>query len=239
MEKMTHDTIGIDISKDTLDVHRLASGEAGRFANDRGGHRALIAWIGDPQGIRVIYEPTGPYHRSLELALAAAAVPLIKVNPRQARAFAEAAGILTKTDKVDAAMLAQMGASLALQPQEPPGETAGKLRELHVARTALVKDRTAALNRQKRVTHALLKRQLAARLRQIDTQLAAVENAIEVAIHEDEQTKRRFDILLSMPGVAKITAFAIITEMPELGDLTGPEAASLAGLAPRDRQSGK
>ncbi len=89
-EKMTGTTIGIDISKHHLDVHRLPGGERDRFDNTSAGHKALLRWIG-PIPTRVVYEPTGPYHRKLEMRLAAAGMSIVKVNPRQARRFAQAA----------------------------------------------------------------------------------------------------------------------------------------------------
>ncbi|MFM7609750.1 MAG: transposase [Alphaproteobacteria bacterium] len=101
---MTETNIGIDISKDHLDVHRLPGDERRRFDNSKAGHKALIHWIGETPA-RVVYEPTGRYHRTLERALAAAGMPIAKVNPRQARRFAEATGNLAKTDALDAAML--------------------------------------------------------------------------------------------------------------------------------------
>ena len=88
---MTSDTIGVDISKDHLDAHRLSDGTNRRFTNDKTGHRAFLNWAGQP-GSRIVYEPTGPYHRSFERKLAQAAHALVKVNPRQARRFAEATG---------------------------------------------------------------------------------------------------------------------------------------------------
>src|SRR5450631_2774806 len=101
-EKMQNDTIGVDISKDHLDVHRLADGASRRFANDKRGHKALIKWLAETPVNRVVFEPTGPYHRAFERALGAAGVPFAKVNPRQARRFAEATGKLAKTDPLDA-----------------------------------------------------------------------------------------------------------------------------------------
>ena len=85
MEKMKHDTIGVDVSKDHLDAHRLADGATRRFANDKGGHKALIKWLAETPLNCVVFEPTGPYHRAVERALGASRVPFVKVNPRQAR----------------------------------------------------------------------------------------------------------------------------------------------------------
>lgn len=112
------------------------------------------------------------------------------------------------------------------------------LEELHLADTAPIKDRTAAKNRQKALTVPLLKRQAAQRLRHIEAQLAAVEQAIEELILEDQDHADRLAILVSIPGISKLTAFALLIEMPDLGTLTGKQAASLAELAPITRQPG-
>ncbi len=205
-------TIGVDISKATLDAHRLADGAWARFDNDRRGFRALLAWIGTAPS-RVIFEPTGAYHRAFERALAAAGVPLAKVNPRQARRFAEATGRLAKTDRLDAALLARMGALLELPARPPRTEMLGELKDLHVARGALVKDRTAAMNRAKSRTLPLLRRQGADRLRQIRRQIAELDAEILRRLQADPQLSRRFDILVSIPGVAKLTAFALLIDM--------------------------
>ena len=111
---MKDDTIGVDVSKDHLDAHRLADGAARRFANTKGGHKALIKWLAKTPLYRVVFEPTGPYHGAFRRALGATSVPFVKVNPRQARRFAEATGKLAKTDRPDAAILARMGALLEL-----------------------------------------------------------------------------------------------------------------------------
>jgi transposase len=234
---MTDVSIGIDISKDHLDAHRLPGGERRRFDNNAAGHKALIRWIGAPPA-RVVYEPTGPYHRKLEVQLAVAAMPIVKVNPRQAKRFAEAIGQLAKTDRLDAAMLARMGALLGLEPRPVRSALLNNLKDLHLAREALVKDRTAARNRAKSITLALVRRQNAARLKQIEEHLAMIDAAIADAIESDAHLAARFAILVSIPGVAAVTAAMLVTEMPELGNLNEKQAAALAGLAPIARQSG-
>jgi transposase len=235
---MTQITIGVDISKDRLDVYRLPDGERRQFANDAAGHKALIAFTGK-EAIRIVFEPTGPYHRAFETALSKRGLPLIKVNPRQARRFAQATGKLAKTDRIDAANLARMGAVLELEILKPKPENLNELKELYVAREALVKDRTAAKNRQKQITLPLLKRQNVQRLAQIERQIEAIEAGIEARLKADPALARKLEILTSVPGLSKITAFALLIEMPELGSLDGKQAASLAGLAPMTRQSGR
>jgi transposase len=235
---MNEITIGIDISKDHLDVHRLPGDEHRRFANTLAGHRALITWIGAAPA-RLVYEPTGPYHRQLETRLAEAGQPIVKVNPRQARRFAEATGTLAKTDRLDAAMLARMGALLGLEARPVRDAALTQLKDLHLARAALVKDRTAARNRAKTMTLPLLRRHSAERLRQIARQIAAIDAAIRALITADPALAARFAILSSIPGIAAVTAAMLVTEMPELGRLDPKQAASLAGLAPIARQSGR
>ena len=238
MEKMKNDTIGVDVSKDHLDVHRLTDGASQRFANDKRGHKALIKWLAQAPVERIVFEPTGPYHRALERALGAADIPFAKVNPRQARRFAEATGKLAKTDRLDAAMLARMGAVLELETRSARSEVLLELKELHLAREALVKDRTAARNRAKTLTMSLLKRHNTQRLEQIERQIVAIEAEISQIIKADADLAERFAIVTSIPGISKITAFALLIEMPELGSLEPGQAASLAGLAPVARQSG-
>ena len=136
-------------------------------------------------------------------------------------------------------MLARMGAMLELKTRPPRSDALLVLKELHLAREALVKDRTAAKNRSKVLTASLLKRQNTQRLEQINRQIAAIEAAILEQIRADLDLAQRFAILTSIPGVSAVTAFALLIEMPELGTLEAGQAASLAGLAPVARQSGR
>ena len=234
---MTETNIGIDISKDHLDVHRLPGDERRRFDNSKAGHKALIRWIGDTPA-RVVYEPTGYYHRALERALAAAGMPIAKVNPRQARRFAEATGNLAKTDALDAAMLTRMGAVLSLEARPVPSGIINDLRDLRTARNALIKDQGAALTRAKAITLPLLKRQNAARLKQIEAQREAIDAEINALIQGNSDLAQRFAILCSIPGIAEVSAAMLLIEMPELGSLNEKQVAALAGLAPIARQSG-
>ena len=232
-----NDTIGVDISKPTLDAFRLRTREHRQFPNDRAGCAALIRWIG-ASTVRVVFEPTGPYHRLFEASLVAAGIEAVKVNPRSSRRFAEATGELAKTDRIDAAILARMGAVLDLEGRPAKTETLHDLRELGVARQALVKDRIAASNREQIAVNPVIKRQLRARLKQIGIQLKEVDAAIATLVDTDPGLSRRRDVLASIPGIGTITAMAILIEMPELGTLDNKQAASLAGLAPMTRQSG-
>mgnify|MGYP001148724544 CR=1 FL=1 len=161
---MTEVTIGVDVSKAHLDAHCRPLDKTLRVTNDARGFRALVAWLAPWSVTRIVFEATGAYHRAFEQALGKKGFSLVKVNPRQARRFAEATGRLAKTDRVDAAMLARMGEALELVARPVASSTLLALRELHAARDALIKDQTAAKNRQKQIANTLLKRQNAKRI---------------------------------------------------------------------------
>ena len=188
---------------------------------------------------RLVFEATGHYHRAVETAMGKAGLPLCKVNPRQARRFGEALGLLAKTDRLDARMLARFGALIEPAIRPAPSKKLSNLRDLHVARTALIKDRTAAKNREKTMSNPLLKRQNRQRLDQIERHLEAIKAEMMSLIRSEEDLSRRFDILVSIPGVAARSAFTLIIDMPELGALDRQAAGALSGTAPMTRQSGK
>lgn len=235
---MTDHTIGVVISKSHLDAVRLEDGAAQRFENSAAGCRALSKWPGKAPVARVVFEPTGPYHKAFDAALGDTR-PLVKVNPLPARRFAEAHGTRAKTDAADARMLAHMGAAFDLAPQEPCSREARILRDLHVARAGLIKDRTRLRNRAQTQDIAVSKRQTKARLAQLDRQMAELDAEIAALIAAQEDTARRRDILCSMPGIGAVTAAAMLTLLPEIGTLERKQVASLAGLAPITRQSGQ
>ena len=201
--------------------------------------KALAFWARKTEVSRVIFEATGIYHRCIETGLAQHGISFARVNPRQARRFCERTGQLAKTDRVDAALLAKMGALLELRADQPKSETLHDLKQLATARLALIKDRTAAKARLAATTHVLPSQQIKRRLKQIERDLSQVTEAIDAIVAADKDLAARAEILTSIPGIAKVTACAILTEMPELGHLSGKKAAALAGLAPISRQSGK
>ena len=112
---MKHDTIGVDVSKDHLDAHRLADGATRRFANDKGGHKALIKWLAETPLNRVVFEPTGPDHRAVERALGASGRSIRQGQSASGARFAEATGKVAKTDRLDAAILVRIGSLLELE----------------------------------------------------------------------------------------------------------------------------
>ena len=178
---MTDHTVGVDISKRHLDAFQLPGEKAAQFTNDAAGFRKLIAWIG--KSIKcVAYEPTGPYHRDFEQALLKAKLPMAKVNPWQARRFAQATGQRAKTDAVDARMLACMAATLALRPTPLASKCQRALSDLQTGKNKLIRDRTAELNRGDHLRDPLLKQQHQTHLNMLNRHRRAIDTKIQELI---------------------------------------------------------
>jgi len=237
MDNTLPQTVGIDISKAVLDVYAHPAGSERQFANTIKGHSELIDWLAQWQIDRIAYEATGAYHRLLEQALAD--LPCVKLNPARARRFAQAAGTLAKTDKIDAVILARMATTLQppVRPASTPQQAA--LAELISARDGLVRDKIALQNQEKNLTLPLLKRQHRRRLDQIERHIEQVDAELATIIAADPELARRHEIISSIAGVGTRTADQLVATMPELGALDPKQAASLAGLAPVARQSGQ
>ncbi|MFK7942395.1 MAG: transposase [Paracoccaceae bacterium] len=135
-------------------------------------------------------------------------------------------------------MLARMGEAHALQPDEPTSQEQHELKELQVAHTALVKNRTRLLNRLKTQTVALVRKLTKGRLTQIERQLAKIETEIRTRLQTTPEAARAHDILRSIPGLGEVSAAAILIECPEIGTLGRKQIASLAGLPPSRANEG-
>jgi transposase len=236
---MAKDTIGIDVSKDRLDAFWHSHNVARSLPNTAEGFTQLCAWLGEDHEVLVVFEATGAYHRGLERYLSLAGRPFIKVNPKQARRFAQAIGRLAKSDSVDARMLARMGVVLELTPQRVEGEDVHDLRELLTARRALVKDQITAKTRLATATNLLVKDQLSRRIDDIDTDVKALDEVIAQIAKQRGTLDERIRRLMTIPGIGRLTATTLVIDMPELGHLDSKKIAALAGLAPMTQQSGK
>ena len=237
MDDHTRDAVGVDISKEHLDVHRYSTGQTSRFSNNAAGFAELACWVGT-SAQRVVYESTGPWHRALEETLAGE-LPLVQVNALRARRFAQAMGTEAKTDAVDACVLATMGVSLKLRRVSPRTVALRDLDDLVTARDALIRERTAAMNRRQHARHPLLKQQLTQRLAQSRRQVTALDKQIAKTIAADAALTRRAEVLTSIAGVGAVVAAGLLADVPELGHLDGKAAGSLLGVAPWTRESGK
>jgi transposase len=230
--------IGIDVSKEKLDVCVLPGGELRKFNNDSEGIARLVAWLQQLRPTRIVLEATGGYERPPLFAMQDAALPVALVNPRQVRDFAKGIGQLAKTDRVDAAVLAQFAKLLTPAPTEKSSEKQRELEGLVLRRRQLITLLVAEQNRSQQTNDPFIQKTLKHVAKALERQIRAVEDRIAGLLQNDDQWKAKLDILLSTPGVGQATGMTLLAELPELGKLNRQQIASLAGVAPFPRDSG-
>lgn len=231
--------VGIDVSKDRLDVHLRPSGEAFAVPRDSEGVEALIVRLQDLEPELVVLEATGGFETVVAAGLAAAGLPLAVVNPRQIRDFARAVGRLAKTDPLDAAVIAHFAEAVRPEPRPLPNEAARALGELVARRRQIVEMMVAERNRRRQMTQRKAIRSIERVLATLQAQLSDIESEIDGAIRGTPVWRAKEDLLISVPGIGPKIARTLIAELPELGHLDRRKLAALAGLAPFNRDSGK
>jgi transposase len=234
---IAHRFIGIDISGSRLDVFDEAVGRLQRIANRAEAIAAFLAVL-PPQGVRVIYEATGAYDRHLAQALAKAGIESVRVNPARARDFARAAGLLAKTDAIDARMLAAMGRAIAMPAAEAPDPARDRLARLHRRRDALIADRADEKKRRSIAVDDLERASIEAHIAWLDAEIGRLEQAIAASIEACGHLRALRRQLQTAPGVGKVTLVTLIAGLPELGHRSARRIAALAGLAPFNDDSG-
>lgn len=230
---------GIDVCKDHLDVCFHPDGRRLRVANTPQGLKSLKRQMAPMPVVLIVMEATAKYHRQPHRTLHAAGFAVAIVNPLRARLFAEAAGQLAKTDRLDARLLAVMAASLEPRALPPPGEALEALQELIHARAAAIAEQTAMANRRAASQTAFLKTELALRLKAVARHIQHLDAEIERRLAAEPVLKHRYDLLLTIPGVGPVAALALVIGLPELGACSGKAASLLAGLAPLACDSGR
>lgn len=230
--------VGIDVSKDWLDVHVVPSGEHFRDDNDGKGIERLRRRIEALGPQRVALEATGGLERLAVAELSAAGLPVAVVNPAQVRSFAAAMGRRAKTDPIDAAVIAAFAAALRPEVRPLPDAMTRLLADLTARRrqitAMIVAEESRARTATARETSKSIQRLLAALRRELDS----VDGQMDGLIRKSPAWLVRHDLLTSMPGVGKTVARTLLAELPELGSLDRRKIAALAGLAPFTRQSG-
>lgn len=225
--------IGIDVSKATLDV--VVHGEQFRqFSNDKRGFVRLIRWLKTWPIKQVVLEASGGYERAALDVLHAAGLPMVRINPARARRFAQGTGRAAKTDRLDATVLAQMAHLLPLTRYVPPAPWQQRLAEFAQCRRHLVQMRVSEMQRLRRLVDPDL---IAMKQRHI-AQLSDDLKQLDKAIAEQLEGQPGWKNIGTLKGVGPILISTLASELPELGSLGSKAIASLAGLAPMNRESG-
>jgi len=230
--------VGVDVSKERLDVALRPSGECFGEANDESAVGRLVKRLKPLDCARVIVEATGGYETVVVAGLWAAGVPVMVVNPRWVRAFAKSIGWLAKTDRIDARLLALYAERAELKPQQLPDQATRELRELCARRADLQEMIDAEHNRLEHASGAV-RREIASHIDYMRKQLKRIDRDIDGAVRGSALWRHQNELLDTVPGVGPVLRSSMLAWLPELGKLSRVEIAKLVGVAPLNDDSGK
>jgi transposase len=232
--------VGIDVSKDSLEVHVLPSGDHFKVSYDREGIEDLVQRIFPLQLQVIAMEATGGYEKYLALELCLAGLDKLRIiNPRQVRDFARSTGQLAKTDSIDAKVLAQFAQVFELTSRPLPSQAQEQLKALDRRRKQLVEVRTAELNRLHQAGTVRVLSSLKLIITTLENEIKALDADIDQLIKDNPLWYEQVQCLKQVKGIGDVTARSILATLPELGSLNRRQIARLAGLAPINRDSGK
>ena len=229
---------GIDVSKAHLDA-AVAGGPVRRFANTPAGIAALLEWLESQDLGQVVYEPTGGYELPLAQALGQAGLPGRRAHPNRVRAYAQACGLLAKTDRLDAQILSRYGAAFDCPEHPQPEEPAQReLRDLLRRREQLVRQRVGEQNRLDKGLSSGAAASTRRHIAWLEGEISHLDAEYQALLSGSEELSRQAALYRSVPGIGLLTAATLVAELPELGWREGKSLSALSGLAPWARDSG-
>lgn len=234
---MTGRCVGIDVSKATLDVAVLPENRIWQVAREEIAIASLVAELRDLSPRLIVLEATGGLEAPVTAALATAGLPVVVVNPRQARDFAKATGALAKTDTLDARVLARLGETLKPTVRPLKDEETRALEALLTRRRQLVEMLTMEKNRLA-LASPPVRRDIAAHIDWLTKRLKDVDGDLRATIEASDFWRLKDEVIRSVPGAGRVLSLTLLASLPELGALNRREIAALAGLAPFNRDSG-
>jgi transposase len=229
--------VGIDVAKAQLDIAVRPSGERWAVPNDADGVVTLVERLQALPPTLIVLEATGGLERIATAALATAGLPVVIVNPRQARDFARATGQLAKTDALDARALAHFADVIRPTPRPLPDTQTQELRALLSRRQQLIGMRTAEQNRLAGTSERLTQ-DIKAHIAWLNARIATLDADLETMLRASPLWRENDDLLQSVPGIGPVCARTLLLELPELGTLTRQQIAALVGVAPLNCDSG-
>jgi transposase len=235
---MANQYVGIDVAKATLDVALGSDGELVQVENSEAGIARLLEQLGEVAPTLVVLEATGGYESVVAGAIVGRGIPVAVVNPRQVRDFAKATGVLAKTDRIDARVLARFAEAVRPEPRPLPTAEAKELEEYLSRRRQLVDMLTMEKNRQSIAATERMKKSLKKHIDWLEEALRRANDDIDKAIRNSPAWREQEDLLRSMPGIGPVSARTMLAELPELGQLNRKKIAALVGVAPLNRDSG-
>lgn len=231
-------TVGIDVSKNRLDIYVRPAGETFAVTNDTDGIDRLLKTLSIATVSKVVLEASGGYEQLAFVVLSEARFPVAIVNPKHVRDFAKGAGRLAKTDAIDAAILAWFAEVFDPVPTIHRSPTESQLTEYVVYRRHLIREMTVMKNQLRRLTIDRLRHAVETRFAELKKECASVERTMTDIVREDTEKQRLYGLLTSVPGVGPLLACVLIADLREIGHLGRREIASLVGVAPMNNDSG-
>jgi transposase len=231
--------VGIDVSKDRLDVHVRPANESFNVPRTGAGIDVLIARLLALSPTLIAVEATGGFETIVAAGLAGAGLPVVVVNPAQVRAFANALGKRAKSDPIDAAVIAHFVEATRPQERPLPDEAMRLLADLVARRRQIVEMISAEGQRQRRAGSKRLQKSITRLQKALERELAELDAELGDHVRGSPVWRAKEELLVSVPGIGPTIARTLIAELPELGDLDRRQIAALAGLAPWTRQSGQ
>lgn len=238
MEKTASVNVGIDVSKSRLDVAVRPSLEHFSVTNDDEGHQQLRKRLTKMHPERIVLEPTGGYEARMVQALVAAKLPVVVVNARQVRNFAQALGRLAKTDGIDADVLAHFGEAIRPEIRPFPSKERLELEALVNRRRQLVNMRAGEIKR-KQTAPAAVQANIDQLIEFLDKQLTDIDDELQKLIKTTPAWREADELLQSVPGVGPVLSSTLTALVPELGKLNRKQIAALVGVAPYNNDSGQ
>jgi transposase len=230
--------VGIDVSKETLDVAVHGTDRRWRFANSDKGITETVSCLEELSPLLVVLEATGGMECPLAAALAVTGVPLVVTNPRQVRDFARATGRLAKTDVIDARVLAHFAAAMQPESRRLPDSQEQELKAILARRRQLIEMLTAERNRLHSARSKAVKANIKAHIDWLEKEMTRIDHDLEQSIRQSPIWREKDDLLKSVPGVGPVLSTTILADLPELGLLNRRQIAALVGVAPFNRDSG-
>jgi transposase len=229
--------IGVDVSKSKLDVAEAHGTEFRSFDNTEEGQCKLKDFIASKKPMLIVLEATGGFEKGILRVLASARLPIVPVNPRQIRDFARAVGILAKTDKIDARVIARFAEAVKPEARPLRNEEGERFDALNARRFQIVEMITAERNR---LIHATkwTREGIEGHIRMLKQFLAEINKEMDELIKNSPIWSQKDKILQSIPGVGKVMARTLLADLPEIGTLSRKQISALAGVAPLNRDSG-
>jgi transposase len=230
---------GIDVSKKTFDVWIHPVGESETIEHDEAGIKRAVETLATTDIGLIVLEATGGLEIALASALAQAELPVVVVNPRQVRDFAKSLGILAKTDRLDAEVIARFGAATRPPVRPLPEDSTRDLAELMRRRQAVIKMIVSEQNRLERSRSREVRRRITRHIRFLEKEIDDIDQGLKKAIQRSPIWLATTDLLQSVPGIGTTTSIVLLCLLPELGTLTRKQIAKLVGVAPLNNDSGK